>query len=481
MAKEFVGSIAASLCAACLVLGQSAEELPTLQVTPSSGPAVGAPETAPAEESSPGRFADLAQAPEKDPTPAPDAMLPPPRPEAAAPSQAALPPQLSTLAPGEWEASGPCGPGCPDGRCGHGERFYVSGEFLLWGFSNPLAPPLVTEGPVFISNGILGNAGTEERYAGQHHPLLDVFRYGGRLTAGYWCDPHQDVAVEASVFAIGQRTDSATFGPVGSTVLARPIVSINSASEAVELVTFPGLSRGVINISYPTSLWGAEANCIKKVCCDWYYGVDLLCGVRYVNLTETLDIVETKQYNNNLSQFPQLAALAGDTLTIGDHFGALNRFYGAQIGVDSAVYLGCLAVEVRGKVAVGANAETVRIDGDQLLVSPTGATSTFKGGLLAQPTNIGSYHKNVVSAIPECDVNMGYRFSENLCIYGGYSILFWNRLVRPGDQIDRVLDTSQIPNYPKEAVPTSFARPAMPFNQTTFWAQGVTVGIEVAW
>jgi hypothetical protein len=55
-------------------------------------------------------------------------------------------------------------------------------------------------------------------------------------------------------------------------------------------------------------------------------------------------------------------------------------------------------------------------------------------------------------------------------------------VVRPGDQIDRAVDVTQIPNFSGGAVtPTGVARPGVPFKQTDFWAQGLTAGLQFVW
>ena len=53
-------------------------------------------------------------------------------------------------------------------------------------------------------------------------------------------------------------------------------------------------------------------------------------------------------------------------------------------------------------------------------------------------------------------------------------------MVRPGEQIDRVLDETQIPNFdpPGTIAPAGQNRPAVLFRQSDFWAQGMNLGLE---
>ena len=45
------------------------------------------------------------------------------------------------------------------------------------------------------------------------------------------------------------------------------------------------------------------------------------------------------------------------------------------------------------------------------------------------------------------------------------------------DQIDRVLDVNQIPNF-VPGPPVTQVRPIVPFRQADFWAQGINFGLE---
>jgi hypothetical protein len=53
-------------------------------------------------------------------------------------------------------------------------------------------------------------------------------------------------------------------------------------------------------------------------------------------------------------------------------------------------------------------------------------------------------------------------------------------VVRPGRQIDPVLDINRIPNF-GTAPPATSVRPTVPFAQTDFWAQGVNLGVRLTW
>ena len=55
----------------------------------------------------------------------------------------------------------------------------------------------------------------------------------------------------------------------------------------------------------------------------------------------------------------------------------------------------------------------------------------------------------------------------------GYTFLAWSNVVRPGDQIDRVANISQIPPPVGPGTLMGPANPAFNFKDSFFWAQGI--------
>ncbi|MFM9066824.1 MAG: BBP7 family outer membrane beta-barrel protein, partial [Planctomycetota bacterium] len=121
---------------------------------------------------------------------------------------------------------------------------------------------------------------------------------------------------------------------------------------------------------------------------------------------------------------------------------------------------------------------TVMIDGKTTTVD--GSITTSSGGLLALDSNIGTFEQDQLSLVNEMGLNLGYQVAPAWRVIVGYTFIYWSRVLRAGQQIDREIDPNQIPPAPNTAV-ISPARPAFQFNWTDFWAQGVTVGLEGRW
>jgi hypothetical protein len=75
--------------------------------------------------------------------------------------------------------------------------------------------------------------------------------------------------------------------------------------------------------------------------------------------------------------------------------------------------------------------------------------------------------------VPEFGVSVGYNITDWMRIYCGYNLLYIGNVMRPGDQIDRVVNPTQITRRPVGA-----PRPTIPFDTSSFLAHGFNAGLE---
>ncbi|OWK43207.1 hypothetical protein FRUB_02806 [Fimbriiglobus ruber] len=71
-------------------------------------------------------------------------------------------------------------------------------------------------------------------------------------------------------------------------------------------------------------------------------------------------------------------------------------------------------------------------------------------------------------------MNLGYQVTDHIRLIAGYSFLYLNSVARPGNQIDPVIDTQQIP--PATGTGT---RPAGGVRTSDFWVQGINLGMQL--
>lgn len=379
-------------------------------------------------------------------------------------------------------------PGVFDGLGGFGgpQRFYVRAEYLYWWTRGYRLPPLVTSGDPTApedSRGALGAPGTSLLFGDNN--TLGGPRSGARFTAGWNFGGCSPCAIEGSYFFLGRRTNH--FGATSATtpVLGRPFINADTGLPDRELTTTPGVLpgdfaqlRGGIFVDNFSSFQGAEANLRRALCCGCDYRIGGLVGFRWLDLHEGLTITEDI---TSLKAIPGTDIFnPGTRIRVSDSFQTRNRFYGGQVGLDGELYRGNWFVGGSVKVALGVTSQTIDITGNQLITAPNGRRRSFNGGLLALPSNIGHHTRNQFSVVPEVGAKIGYQFTSRLRVFVGYNFLYWSNVVRPGDQIDPVLNVAQIPNFTIGAPPPAGTvnRPLVPFRESGFWAQGINAGLE---
>ena len=211
----------------------------------------------------------------------------------------------------------------------------------------------------------------------------------------------------------------------------------------------------------------AEVLLRRALCRGCDERLDLLVGYRFAELNDGLAIHQFSQWTQAQGIIP-----AGTTKDITDSFDTANQFNGGQLGVAYQERVGRWSLEMLAKLGLGNTQSRVRIDGGTVTTVPGGGSATFDGGLLAQTTNIGVHESNVFSLMPELGITLGCDLTCRLRATFGYTFLYWSRVARPGDQIDRNL--SQLPPEP----PVAGGGPAFALRTTDFWAQGMNFGLD---
>ncbi len=377
--------------------------------------------------------------------------------------------------------SSPC---CPD-PCGPvlGSCFYASGEYLMWWIRDSELPPLVTTSNPVESLGVIGLPGTAVLFGGG--TVDNGERSGGRYTLGWWCDPCSLCGIEGSYLFLGDSSVTFAASSSGVPVLARPFFNINIGLEDAELIANPPIAAipnlvplaGQVRVDLSSQLWGAELNLRKNLlsgasCWGCTYRLDFLGGYRHLSLDEELSIQESLRVPANSPQF------AGAGFLITDLFTTENHFNGGQIGSLLDFRWGPWSLDLRTKLALGATRQIAEINGATVFTQPGQSPRLSTGGLLALPTNIGHYTRDVFSVVPELGLNVGYQCTPCLRLFVGYTFIYWSNVARPGEQIDREINPSQLPRFNGSGGLAGAARPAFTFKDNDFWVQGINFGLE---
>jgi len=458
-----------------LIRAQTADEGSSFAVDsyPSSAPA---PKSAPADSHpSSGPIHTFLAALSAPTAPSPSNVAP-------VPAQQSKPVTSTVAAPGCGGLGDGCDPACCDNICSdpccsQRGRLYGSAEYLLWWIRPGNAPPLVTTGPATLpvgQQGVLGVPGNTTIFGG---PLDYGTFSGGRLTFGYWFDPCETCAIEGRFFFLGQNSLQFGAGSPGYAVVGRPFFNENFNVPGAELAVSPGIGAGQVLVNSASQLWGAEANLRKNICSGCWGRWDLFGGVRFLDLTESLTINENVMALANSMSVSPIAP--GSLISNFDSFRTENQFYGGQLGTELELHKGKWFTDLRGALAAGDMHEVVEINGGTALFPPTGGVQLAQGALLALPSNIGRFTRERFAVVPELGINVGYQFTENFRVFVGYTALYASNVVRPGDQIDTVLDVRQVPFAGQPIPPVSQVRPLLPFKSSDLWVHGVNFGFEL--
>ena len=359
---------------------------------------------------------------------------------------------------------------CPDGP-----RFYIGAEGLVWWQKHQGTPPLITSSPVgtpTVDTGVL--PGATVLYQG----VPNQTHGGARFTVGGWFPGSCcNLGLEASMFFLARQSNSAVFTSFGDPQFARPFVDtvVGNNAEPFSIRNGTDVATGSATIHAFSQLWGGDVSLRYK----WLRGpncsVDLLVGYRHITLSEGIDITEDRQnvivggLVNGIHSFEQ------------ESFHTRNQFNGIQFGIDGEWRFGARwFLGVNTKVAFGSMYQIVNIDGSTTFsnVPAPFVAGTVPGALLASTTNIGRYTHNRFGISPEVGVKIGYDVTDRLRVFAGYDFLYLNNVVRPGDQIDPVVNQSFRP-LPAPFVATGAGTrvPSVMFRTTDYWAQGFNVGL----
>lgn len=344
---------------------------------------------------------------------------------------------------------------------------------LMWWTKGNQVPALVTTSPNGTDRteaGVLSQPGTSILHGAEL--LDDNYRMGGRVSLGYWLDDCHTNAFDVTWFSIGDGANTGNYfrQSTGSPILARPFFDAESGVQNSELVAFPSVVEGSIEVLTSSELHSISALLRHNSYRGCRGRLDVVAGYRFLRFREGLTIEE-----NLTSTDPGGVVAVGTTFDLLDSFSTGNEFNGAELGVALQMDHGVWSWDLLAKLAMGNMHQVVDIGGFTRVTAPVGAPVVSEGGLLALPTNIGRVSHDKFAMIPELNLNMQYQLCERLDVSLGYSMVWITSAVRSGDQVDFAVNPSQLPG--NGGVLNGAARPAPRFETTSMWVQGINLGL----
>ena len=341
-------------------------------------------------------------------------------------------------------------------------RFWFEADYLYWQIQNsPKVIPLVIEQPLVDGpfDVVLGGK-----------KIKDNWHSGAKFDLGFWFDDCKSLGAEINYFFLGNNSkhSSVASDDSGSPRLRVPFFNVTTGLPDSTAVSTPGLFRGRADLKTSNMMQGAELNVVKEMPLNFCSDFIIMGGFRYWNFEENLTffvdsplVVVPTVYNNR------------------DKFHVQNNFYGGQIGAYFTQKFCSFFVNVRGKLALGAMCQQLKINGRFETNEFTGSVQTFPGGYFAQPTNIGNHKKTRFSVIPELNVNFGYQITDCFSLYVGYSGLYASNVLRAAKQMSSAINPTQSANLEFTPTPVLVGEPdpKAKLKSSGLWAQGVNVGL----
>ncbi len=383
-------------------------------------------------------------------------------------------------------------------------------DLVFWTKAMPNSTPMVTSvAPGTPTGGTpvpgaVGGAGTTVIMGGSDDDLGT--RQGGRFTLGRYFDAQQTIAIEGSYFFLGSASDSQSAislgGPSAPTLMIpfKDVTGTFTGGTPGQSALLPALGQlfnvtGGLhgpfishdNLYFKSEVQGADGYGVFNLTKSGRLRVDALFGFRWLNLGEQEDFSTTNETVNSAPE--HIVFNAADT------FETSNNFYGGLVGLrteyapddGSGGWRGGFCYRGAFLFALGDTVERININGESqtnLGNPPAASNINYAGGVFAQPTNMGAHDADHFAFVPEGDFAVGYAFASWGRVMLGYDVIYISDVARPGDQIDPGVNVYrsgvvQGASPPIAAPATDPSRPAYTAAQSTFWAQGLTIGVEL--
>jgi len=364
--------------------------------------------------------------------------------------------------------------------------FWIGIDYIAAWTKHMPTPPLVTTGFAgdLPAPGALGEPTTQVLFGG--HPLAFGNPASGmHAEAGIWLDQDNRFSLDVGGFFLPRTFNRFALqsDANGNPTITRPVINASTGAEEVLIDALPGVpaqflpavASGGTSISASQELWGFETNARYHAFLGRYLHAEGLMGFRYLQLNEDLSIRDnTTGFSNGAFSFLGNPVPAGVQITDFDYFKTTNQFMGFQLGGRLRWDFGRYFFDLTGKAAVGANQETVFING---ATSVAGVTAP--GGVLALPSNMGNHNTTSVCFVPELGINAGVNLTRWCRLHAGYNFLFMSSVVRPGDEVSRTINPNQLPTDPGFGLTAGPPQPLFAFHQSDFWVQYFNLGVEL--
>lgn len=338
-------------------------------------------------------------------------------------------------------------------------------EYLLWWNKDRYIPALATQSPTgtpIANAGVLGAPSTSILFGDES--INGSPNSGFRISSGMWLEPTQSTGIGFRYFTI-EDEENFNVSSDGDPILGRPFFDTVTGSGAALLVAFPGVNSGSIDVTATNEARGFDVYFRKLLLSGNCNRFDLIGGYHNSTVEDTVNI------RNSITGIDGTRIPIDATITTQDNFVVENQFHGGFVGLLAEAGDGALSWSMMGKIAFGNMNQEARISGSTTSSVPGAGSATSPQGLLALPSNIGSFDQDEFALVPEFNVSVRYNLNSRMQFILGYSFIYWSEVALAGDTIDLNVNSSQFTGPLVGA-----AQPAVSLKSDGFWYTGLSVG-----
>ena len=351
----------------------------------------------------------------------------------------------------------------------------VETDFLMWWIRGADVPALVTtspDGTLRDDAGVMGLPPTNVLFGNDQ--VGTGLRPGVRVSAARRLDSNSSLSAYLSAFYLGSDTGQNDFqtGSNGSPILARPFLNAGTGVEDSQLVAFPNILAGSVAVDSFSELYGGGLGIQREgeIARNLHWRIS--SGYRFLRFRDAIGIREDLESTDLGGVIP-----LGTEFVVNDRFAADSRYHAINLGINVGKSFSRWEIEASANLGLGAMNRRLEITGQTDVTIPAVPTTTTAGGLLAQPTNIGTYRSSRFTAVPEWRLKAQRRLCDFAAIGVSYDLMLIPNVWRASEQIDRTVNDSQIGG----GTLVGSARPAPILASQTLWAQGITLSIDIHW
>jgi hypothetical protein len=356
---------------------------------------------------------------------------------------------------------------CPSSSGCAGERFWAEADYLIYWFKPVcLTVPTISVGSYRdLQPGVFGQPNTQLAQGG--HKFEFDGANGVRSRLGAWLTAEPLLGIEAEGFVLEQMAAGSPVVTSNGSPATFLVFQTPDNTNAALPFTIPGVVTGGSSAVGTSRLWGLEANLAAHVtveCGAWTLQATGLAGGRYLQLDDRV-VVTNRQA---LVQDPSVVA-SGEA-----NFATRNQFVGGQVGSRLGLARGPLALDLTTKLAFGETHLVSSIAGGPLLTGASVLPPLVPGPLLALPSNVGRSASDRITVVPEFNLRLRWQAGDHAYLTLGYNLLYWNKILCPGDQMDPHVNPSELPFRGPVVGP---AAPDHKFVFTDAFAHGLEAGL----